>query len=286
MSVDKGSHRLEAVRHGAVDLSKAVAGLVLPPRLQESVYRSRFLRATGWRNLHLGRFDGFEQARDYARSHGVKVGYVLDHRAWLAERSELHPHDYPVLFWLSEAIANSGAEFRVADLGGSVGVSYYLYARYLKLPADLRWTVCELDDVVALGRQIAAERGVGALDFSADRGAALDGADLLLAAGALQFIEEPLERILASLARPPRHLLLNRVALGEQLARSYVTLQNTGCGIAPCRVEPEAAFEEAIRARGYRLVDRWRCLENRIDVPLHDDCRIERFVGLYFRREA
>ena len=143
-----------------------------------------------------------------------------------------------------------------------------------------------MQDVVLLGQQIATERGADALAFTADRGAALDGADLLLAAGALQFIEEPLEQILASLARPPRHLLLNRVALGEHLERGYVTLQNTGCGIAPCRVDAEAAYVESIRARGYRLVDRWRCLENRIDVPLHDDCRIERFVGLYFRRDA
>ena len=111
MSVDRGLHRLEAVRHGAIDLSKAVAGLVLPPRLQEPIYRSRFVRASGWRNLHLGLFESFEQARDYARRHGVQVGYALDHRAWLAERSELHPHDYPVLFWLSEVLADSGADF-------------------------------------------------------------------------------------------------------------------------------------------------------------------------------
>lgn len=263
-------------------LSRSIVHVVVPAEVQGVLYRKRFFRTNVWLNRHFGKFESFAQASAYARRYGSNLVYSLDHRAWLKERHQLYQHDYPVLLRLSQMLTEIGPDVHVADVGGSVGVCWYVYSQQVPMPR-VRWTVCELPDAVEAGRLIASERGERHLEFTTDLIAAIDGADVLLGAGALQFIEATLADILLRVRHRPRFLLINRIPLTRVAGSGFVTLHNTGLSVSPCRVDDEPSFVASIESLGYRLVDSWQCQGNTLDVPLHDECRLDAFRGFYFR---
>jgi putative methyltransferase (TIGR04325 family) len=188
------------------------------------------------------------------------------------------PHDYPVMFWLGRLLA-PGA--RVLDLGGSIGVHYFAYRTRLAYPDGLVWTVAEVPRVAAAGEALARERGAAQLRFA--HGWAGHGpADVVLSAGALQYIEEPLDAVLPALGALPGHVLVNKVPLTD--GAGFVTLQNHGVSLSPARVANRRLFVGSLEALGYTLEDSW-------DVPGYPGCQIldhpERSVptlsGLYLR---
>lgn len=279
-------------------LARPVAEKLLPRAWLDGWYRRRFFASRGWANRHYGVFPSFAAARECVRRHGGgEARFTLDHATWLRERLQPLPHDYPMLFWLGRALAEGGESRRagagpdrlggprIVDLGGSVGVSYLMARRLLPMPAGLRWQVVELPEVLEAGRRVALEHEAPALSFESDPGL-LDGADLLWAAGAVQYIEEPLQALLSRLAAPPRWLLVNRLPLIARRA-GYVTLQHSGTAASPYRVENEEAFGAALAALGYEPLDRWKCLENSLAVPLAPALGLRHFIGgCWRRREA
>jgi putative methyltransferase (TIGR04325 family) len=276
-----------AVKPEASVMNRAIAirhlrGLFIeaaPRSLLRARYQRRFFSSRGWNNLHFGMFESFEEAAAFARTHQVESRYTLDHVYWSSRQAALKPHDYPVLFWLDRLLA---ADSTVVDFGGSVGVSYYLYAERSDKVRQARWTVCELPEAVELGRRIAADRGIERLTFTQDRGV-MSGATCLLSAGTLQFIDRTLDQLLADMNQPPPHILVYRIALAVGVP-GFITLQNTGTSIAPCRVGEYSQFVSSVRAQGYELVDHWKCLENMLEVPLHPESKLNHFHGFYFRR--
>jgi putative methyltransferase (TIGR04325 family) len=259
---------------------RSLVKAVVPQAVLQPWLRRRFFATRSWRNRHWGVFDSFEAAHQYVRRHGHVAHYTLDHRQWLAERQTLLPHDYPMLFWLAQAIDQKPA--RIVDIGGSVGVSYLTFQTVLPYPPGLHWQVCELPEVVELGREIARERGGTQLSFTSDS-AVLDGADILFSAGALQFIEQPLPELLNRLRAPPRHLLINRLPL-TSCRTDFVTLQHSGQSPAPCRIANERSFIDAMTRAGYRERDHWKCLENHTRISLHPELALDYFHGFYFER--
>jgi putative methyltransferase (TIGR04325 family) len=109
----------------------------------------------------------------------------VDEFALRAQR--IYPYDYPVLFWLLPILP---AAKRVFDIGGHIGVHYYGYQRYLPFPAELKWEVCEVPSIAKTGAELARQKGMHNLVFTSDFAGA-EGADILLAAGSLQYIESP-----------------------------------------------------------------------------------------------
>lgn len=80
----------------------ATVGMVkplLPGWMLERYAARHFFNATGWQNLHLGRFASFDDANAFARQHGVGVDYRLDHQEWAQVQSTIKSHDYPVIHW-------------------------------------------------------------------------------------------------------------------------------------------------------------------------------------------
>ena len=271
------------MRHAAMK----VAERLLPKTLRGQLHRRRFFRTRGWRNLHWGVFDSFEAANAFSREHGEPPRFDMDQQRWLADKQRLMAHDYPMLFWLERLLTSpEGQRFeRVCDLGGSVGVSYLALSPYLSLPPQLVWEVCELPDVAEFGRKVASERGMQQhLHFSTDMGQALQGADILFTAGTIQYIDEPLETLLGAAAKPPRHVFINRLPLTT--GSTFVTLQNSGVAVHPYRIRNDAEFVEAMNRLGYRVVDRWICLQNSTHIPLHPERTLEHFHGFYLRRDA
>ena len=193
----------------------------------------------------------------------------------------IDPSDYAVLFWLRDALRPGSHVF---DLGGYVGNAFYNYARYLDYPPDLNWTVCDVESVIRAGSELAQRQGATQLDFTQHNREA-DGADILLAAGSLQYLEEgSLHQLLRSLGTRPRHVIVQRTPLHE--SRSFVTLQvmvpPTGPVFCPYTVAARQPFIDGLQALGYRLFDSWT-KPRALVVPLHSECHVSMYSGLYFR---
>lgn len=159
--------------------------------------------------------------------------------------------DYPVLYWLSELL-QPGA--RVLDAGGHFGTKYIAFQSHLSLK-DVAWTVYDLPATVAAARaHQAAGRVPAAVGFVDDLAAAPE-VDVLLASGLLQYLDRPLAEVIAALPKPPRHVILNKVATRE--GPTVVTLEKIGPARVPYQIRCRAAFEGELTAMGYALRDRW-----------------------------
>jgi putative methyltransferase (TIGR04325 family) len=210
---------------------------------------------------------------------GRPVGYDLPELAALYRQrmDSLIISDYAALFWLRPALEGARTVF---DFGGHVGIAYYAFRRYLRLPPDLTWRVCDVPSVVAGGKTLAREQEATQLDFTT-RPEDADGADIFMAAGSLQYVEAGfLQRLIAGLRSRPRHIIVQRTPLHED--RSFVTIQATGPAFCAYSVAQRGPFVDGLVALGYELVDSWR--DGRVlDVPFHPECRVSSYSGLYLR---
>lgn len=248
--------------------------------LAEPYYRRRF-RAHRRGNAYLGDYPSFEEAaRDIPP--GLAVGYDSEAatRLYAQRLQQVEASDYPALFWL-QRLLDQGAR-RIFDLGGHVGVSYYAFRHLLAYPADLQWQVHDVPAVMDAGRKLAAERDAqGQLQF-VERQAA-DGCDLLMAKGALQYLDYDLPGFLAGLHERPRHLLINLTPMHPQ--RTVFTLQNIGVAVCPYRIGAEPEFLSALGALGYRQLERWEHHERSVRIPFHPTASIDRYHGYCFSRD-
>ena len=238
--------------------------------------------AEGWAGSHRGIFETFDQARQSApptKPVGFdNAGPAAMYQEW---HSRTRPSDYPVLFWLAEWL-RAGAR-RVFDLGGHVGISYYAFGPYLRFDPGLRWTVLEVEATRRAGAALALERGVDAqLSFVSELSAA-SGADILLAAGSLQFIDGPgLGTSLRSLKERPRWVLINKTPLTP--GKTFVTLQNASTAFVPCRITNADEFIADLTGAGYRLVDRWENADMGCLLPMEPERSVRCHSGLAFER--
>lgn len=232
-------------------------------------------------HLHFGVFRDFAHARAWLpRSNEFDDEALVDD--YLNVRTQrIFAYDYPVLHWLHRAI-DEGAR-RVTDIGGSVGVHYIAYRRYLDYPASLGWQVLEVPAMARLGRALADKAGLDALSFSSTLAAGDTPADIWLAEGSIHYLEQGRPDTLLARARfRPRHLLLNKLPLYD--GEDFVSTQNLGCGLfAPHHVYNRQGFIDGIEAAGYRLIDRWDVPERSFFLPGHPDKSFGWYSGLCFR---
>lgn len=255
---------------------------LVPSFIMKARHERRFFSEASWYQKHLGVFTSFAAANTYISQRAKPTGFILDHRKWLGQYTTLNNHDYPVVFWLSRLLATS-AHKTVVDFGGSVGASYYMFRKFIDMPADLSWTVIELGEAVQLGRKIAAERGARALVFTLDSGA-IRGAYIFLAAGVAHYLEEPLGSLLKRNAPLPRHLIINKFPLSPK--KSFVTIERSGGnGLYPCRVQSEPSLIAELGALGYELKDSWKCLEHKMQIMDNPQYSLAYYQGLLFSLE-
>src|SRR5271166_4616588 len=175
-------------------------------------YEQHFFGQSTKARMFFGIYDSVQQAVSAIPKNSLR-GH--DHPE-LADRhtsdiGRIWPSDYAVLFWLRSLLQR---RWQVFDLGGSVGLSFYGFAKYLQFPKDLTWKVCEVPAVACCGTKLAALRNATGLSFTS-RIEDMDGVDILLASSSLQFLEAPLWQWLSQLISPPSHLLINRTPLCE-----------------------------------------------------------------------
>lgn len=135
------------------------------------------------------------------------------------------------------------------------------------------------------GQRIAQERGAKHLRFTNDV-EAISEADIVFAAGSLQYLEEGfLHQALRKASRLPPHLIIHRTALHP--TRSFVTLQSINqrsgrIAFCPYTVAHRERFIEGLQALGYEQIDAWT-KQRPIEVPLRPECFVDTYSGLYFR---
>ena len=233
-----------------------------------------------------GVFDSFEQAQQ-AISQYLPIGYDQEtaHQYNARHPEQLDPSDRPLLPHLKTALAKSQRFF---DLGGSVGLGYYTYQRYIDYPPNLQWQVCELPSAVAAGTELARKRGIQNLSFTTDWEAA-EGADVFITCGAIQYMQPSLADIVASLSQKPSHLLIARVLCYD--GPEYFTLQSILVSkrpyklatICPYKIQNRHQFVARLEALGYELVANWKSSRTCV-IPFHPQRFIDGYDSFYFRR--
>lgn len=245
------------------------------------LYRRIFQRPFHGGNSYYGAYASYAEARAAAPAalpksyDGTNAGGM-----YREQHEKIRVSDYPLLYWVKRLLDEGRRDF--FDLGGHVGVTYYGFRRYADFPADLRWTVHDVPDVMEAGAEWAEghdpERR---LRFAGSRHDA-SGHEVLLTSGALQYLDYTLPELLSQLQAPPRHVLVNLVPMHP--SRGYFTLQNIGRAVLPYRVSAIPEFVSAMEAQGYEKLDQWHSEERFLRIPFEPGCHIDGYEGFAFRR--
>lgn len=242
-------------------------------------YISLIMARTDHTGLHSGVYRSYAEAHaDIPPSRLAGWDHEDSATLWLDNIAPVRPSTYMVFFWLSKLY---GAGQHLVDLGGSIGLTYYGYRRYSGLPDGARWTVVEVPSLVRQGRQVAEREQAVGLAFL-DALPAAPPCDLLLSAGAMQFMECSVPGLLERMAGRPRHILLNKlpVTTGE----GFWTLHNYGPAVTPMQVYNRDAFVGYFEQAGYRLKDSWDVEDLDCLIPFHPERFLRCFSGYLFER--
>lgn len=268
----------------AVQLLRGVleGPLTRPPLLKWR--RRQFLSPDGFAS-YFGVFSSFDEARRFLPSSPEFDEEALTQEHVSVRTKRVFTYDYPMLWWLSSAF-KKGA-LGVLDVGGSVGVHYYAYRKFMPMPHGLRWTIVEVPAVARVGERLALEQQAASLVFTVDLMDAVSrsDADIWLSAGALQYLEHPdLAALLRRCEKRPQHILLNKLPLYD--GDNFVTTQNLGnrC-FAPVHIFNRRRFVESLVREGYVLQDEWSVYERSFYLPGFAERSFPCFSGLYFVAE-
>jgi putative methyltransferase (TIGR04325 family) len=255
----------------------------LPPvRILRSLAYDRAFAQERSYGTFRGVFDNFAEALASAPA-SKPLGFDVPEfgRFFENRRDRVAASDYPVMFWLNQALAAGQTVF---DLGGNVGVHFYAYQRYMKFPDQVIWVVCDVPAVVEAGKSMTVKGDEERLAYTSDFAGA-DGTDILLSAGTVQYIEKPiLWDLLGGLAKRPRHVILSKLPL--YAGPRYVTLQNGRVHYTAQYVFNRDELIDKLRALGYQLIDSWDDHTLSCHVPFHPERAVPKYSGLYLRLEA
>jgi putative methyltransferase (TIGR04325 family) len=252
----------------------------LPPlrKWHRFAYEEHFYKVGTWERLFHGVYPTFDRARQAAPK-AFKIGFDNEEAAhFLGHKGSIFPSDYPMLFWLQKLMKENCFVF---DFGGYLGISFYSYRKCLEYPRGMQWKVLDVPTVVSAGRKLAAGKCEPGLTFTTDFRDA-EACDILIAAGSIQFCDEPLAAHLSALKKKPTHLLINKVPLAE--GKGFVTLHNMGPALTPYRIFNREEFVAPIQSLGYELIDDWLNPDLACYIPFHPDKAVKAYSGMYFRR--
>jgi len=189
--------------------------------------------------------------------------------------SDMRKRDYPVLFWLSKALAEG---CKILNLGGSAGTEYFTYRQFLQFPERVIWMVCELPHVVEFGSSLANAVDAPELVFTTriEDGA---GADIFLSCGALHYLEQDLATCLRRLQPLPPRVLVNRIPLYE--GETFFTIQSSLGSVVPYRIQNRQELVDSMIELDYQLVDCWS-EKREVVIPFHPQRSVDEFYGFYF----
>ncbi len=261
-------------------LRKRLADLPMVSHWQKSRFNKKFENneAVG---CCRGVFDSYALAAANAPPH-LPLGY--DHAGpagmYRDHLASVTASDYPIMLWLQNALADGA--LNIFDLGGHIGLAYYVYQRYMSFPKNLSWTVNDVAAVVSAGKREALELDPARQLHFTERFDEANGCDVLFTAGCLQYLENTLADLIASLTRPPPWLLVNLLPLHERL--SYWTVQSIRTAYCPYRIQQSQTFFSDVERLGYRLVDRWENLDKDCWIAFEPEYSLDRYYGAAFKK--
>lgn len=228
------------------------------------------------------RFQGVFANRDAAVAavpSKYTVGYDNDNVVdlnfdWMCK---VAPWDYPVILWLNKLLPDNP---RLLDAGGHMGTKYRAFQPYIDLSA-VDWTIYDVPAITRAGETRAREEGLTSLRFISDL-EGCDTPDILLASGLLQYLDMPLEALFKQLPQPPKHVILNKVALHDR--DTLFTLENFYSGLVPFQIRNESAFRKELEKLGYRIVDEWEIPDLTHNIPTHPEVGSFINKGFYLTR--
>jgi putative methyltransferase (TIGR04325 family) len=242
-------------------------------------YKSFILSRSKYPALFYGVYDSFEHAWAAIPKSRLR-GWDHPEAAsiWVNHVAPVRPSTYPVFFWVSRLLRENST---LLDYGGSIGLTYYGYRQRASFPTGAQWVVVELPELAAQGRRTAVQQNAANLRFETDL-RCVSGADVFLAAGALQFMRESVPGLLDRLADAPPHIILNKVPLTS--GPGYWTLHNFGPAVTPYRVYNEREFIDYFQQSGYKVRDRWVNNDMGCDIPFHPERAVPAFTGMCLER--
>lgn len=187
---------------------------------------------------------------------------------------------YPAMFWLARHLQ---AGDHVVDLGGGAAITQRQFTARARLPDGARWTIVETPAVARFGAGMVARGELDGVQF-VDSLEAAGRCDILLSAGALQYMPDGLDVLARALEARPRAVILNKLPLSDDA--DYWTLQNIGPAVCPYRVWRRADFLAALAAHGYQPEDTWSVGELSCDIPFHPRLCVPAFTGMVLTRSA
>lgn len=230
----------------------------------------------GFGSHYRGIYPTMERAREKAPG-SRRFGYDHPQAAELYKKHlELRWGDYALLFWLGRIFANAHTVF---DIGGNIGVSYYAFEKYLSYPPGLQWVVYDLPASVAAGERFLKNNPRPGLRFTTNLEECKD-AEIVLAAGALQYIDWSFPDWLGNLARPPKHVLINKLPTYD--GPTFVTLQDIGPTVCAYRVFSHREFVASMAKLGYALADHWTIGDLQCRIAFHPSRTVTAYSGMYF----
>lgn len=249
--------------------------------LAEPVYRRMFQRPYRNGNAYYGAYPTYDEAlKQIADSTNSTYNVAQSAGKYREFLDRVRLSDYPLLYWLARLFPKQPS--RLFDLGGHIGVSYYGFRRYLDYPARMRWLVHDVAAVCEEGKTWARDNdSTGQLEF-VHSPEDVEGCDILLTSGALQYLDYTLADLLAKVRHPPADVLVNQVPMHSQL--DYFTLQNIGFATCPYHVQSVERFTAGMEACGYACRDHWQSHERQLRVPFRPHCAIDSYHGFYFSR--
>jgi putative methyltransferase (TIGR04325 family) len=242
-----------------------------------------------------GVYASFAEARNTIASYRRRAGYErhqfeklstmedycqVINKKRIISSSDINSYEYCSLFWLYQNLKDGGKS--VLDLGGGWGWEYYNYREYYSEPQCLEWTVCELDDHVMLGRQIASYIGNKNIAFIDNLHEMSCNIDVLFASGSFQYIENYYEYYQIIDEKKPRNIIYNRLPLTDEAM--IVTIQKLPSSYVPLYINNRRQFIKKHSELGYNLVDDWAYLWNTNSIINSEKYSVDKHSGLCFRR--
>ncbi|MBW4615109.1 MAG: methyltransferase, TIGR04325 family [Desmonostoc vinosum HA7617-LM4] len=252
---------------------------------QESKYERRF--AGECYGCFRGVFNTFEQAIQSAPKTKT-IGYdnndlaqeyqeMLESENWEQSQHLINSYDYPVLFWLN-SIFTTNLVNHIFDLGGNVGIHFYAYKKHLNCQ-EITWTICDLSEIIKVGKKIAEKRQQKDLFFTTSFAEA-NNKNILLASGSVQYVNHFSQQIEKLLVKPV-HILVNRLPIYD--GKQFVTLQNGGKVFYPQYVFNRSDFIESFNEIGYELIDIWQDRLGSCMIPFYPENSVPFYHGMYFK---
>ncbi len=232
-------------------LRRALRRLVRPP-----IYQGDFASWTEAQRASRGYADPAIAEKTIAAARAVRDGQAAWERdtVLFAEPAA----NAPLLRALRHAAAAHGGRLRVADFGGALGSTWWQHRPWLGDLAEVSWSVIEQPALVAAGRR---EFTTGRLRFFAtlDECWATERPDVLLLSSVLPYLENPRALLAAALARPFRHVIIDRTGFVAR-GRDRLTVQHVPPVIYdasyPCWFFDRASLLAAF-AHDWRIVEEW-----------------------------